>query len=242
VVHDVAAGEHALDVGARRRLVDHEVALLVDVEHAVEQPRVRDVADREEHAVAGEVALLAGDRVLERHRADDAVRTVHPGDGRVELELDLLVALRTVDHDRRGAELLAAVHDGDLRGELRQERRLLHRGVAAADDDDVAVAEEEAVAGRAGGHARAPQLVLAGDVEPARLRTGRDDQRARAQLDARRRLERERDAPSSARTTSSVMKVVPKRSAWARICEMSSGPMMPSAKPGKFSTSVVSVS
>ena len=34
----------------------------------------------------------------------------------------------------------------------------------------------------------------------------------------------------------------PKRSAWARICCISSGPMTPSANPGKFSTSVVNMS
>ena len=34
----------------------------------------------------------------------------------------------------------------------------------------------------------------------------------------------------------------PKRSAWARMLSMSSGPMMPSWKPGKFSTSVVFIS
>ena len=34
----------------------------------------------------------------------------------------------------------------------------------------------------------------------------------------------------------------PKRSAWARIDTMSSGPSTPWAKPGKFSTSVVSMS
>jgi hypothetical protein len=34
----------------------------------------------------------------------------------------------------------------------------------------------------------------------------------------------------------------PKRLAWARILSISSGPRMPSGKPGKFSTSVVMVS
>ena len=41
---------------------------------------------------------------------------------------------------------------------------------------------------------------------------------------------------------SSVTISAPKRSAWARICSMSCGPMMPSVKPGKFSTSVVFMS
>ena len=44
---------------------------------------------------------------------------------------------------------------------------------------------------------------------------------------------------SSTRVASSVMKRVPKRSAWARKRFISSGPIIPSGKPGKFSTSVV---
>ena len=43
-------------------------------------------------------------------------------------------------------------------------------------------------------------------------------------------------------STSSVMISAPKRSAWARMFSMRSGPMMPSRKPGKFSTSVVFIS
>ena len=42
--------------------------------------------------------------------------------------------------------------------------------------------------------------------------------------------------------TSSVTISAPKRSAWARMFSMRSGPMMPSRKPGKFSTSVVFIS
>ncbi len=43
-------------------------------------------------------------------------------------------------------------------------------------------------------------------------------------------------------TTSSGISSAPKRSAWARMLSMSSGPMIPSWKPGKFSTSVVFIS
>ena len=42
--------------------------------------------------------------------------------------------------------------------------------------------------------------------------------------------------------TSSETSSAPKRSAWARMLSISSGPMMPSRKPGKFSTSVVFIS
>ncbi len=40
-------------------------------------------------------------------------------------------------------------------------------------------------------------------------------------------------------TTSSETSSAPNRSAWARISSIRAGPMMPSRKPGKFSTSVV---
>ncbi len=43
-------------------------------------------------------------------------------------------------------------------------------------------------------------------------------------------------------TMSSGISSAPKRSAWARMLSISSGPMMPSRKPGKFSTSVVFIS
>ena len=46
----------------------------------------------------------------------------------------------------------------------------------------------------------------------------------------------------STSTTSSGTSSAPNRSAWARISSIRAGPMMPSGKPGKFSTSVVSIS
>ena len=80
-----------------------------------------------------------------------------------------------VDHDLRRAELVAPVHDRDLGGELRQEERLLHRGVAAADDDDLAVAVERGVAGGAVGDAAAVQRALGLEPELACGCPGGDD-------------------------------------------------------------------
>ena len=93
----------------------------------------------------------------------------------VEDELDLLVGPRAVDHDRRGAELLAAVDEVDLAREAGDEGRLLHRRVAAADDDDDLVAEERGVAGRAVRDAAALQLQLGLEPELARARARGDD-------------------------------------------------------------------
>ena len=65
--------------------------------------------------------------------------------------------------------------DGDLGGEPGQEGRLLHRGVASPDHRDVLIAEEEAVAGGAGGQAVAHQLDLAVESQHERLGPGGHD-------------------------------------------------------------------
>jgi hypothetical protein len=76
----------------------------------------------------------------------------------------------------------SAVHDEDLGGELREEAPLLHRGVAATDDEQLLVPEhrQRTVADRAGRDALLPQLGVAGARYVVALggRTCRDDQRA----------------------------------------------------------------
>ena len=93
------------------------------------------------------------------------------------LKLDVGLLGRPILHDLRGAELVAAVDDGQVAGELGDEDRVLHRRVAAADHDDLPVLEEGAVADAAGGDAAPAKLYLAGDAEPARLRPHRQDHR-----------------------------------------------------------------
>ena len=83
-----------------------------------------------------------------------------------------------------------------------------------------------------------------------RLSLGRSSQRAEAPVEMMTLLARCSSSPTqtrkgrsdrSTRDTSAASKVAPKRSAWARMCCISSGPVTPSGKPGKFSTSVVSI-
>ena len=93
---------------------------------------------------------------------------------------------RPVDHDLAGPERVAAVEEVDLRREAGQVGRLLEGRVAAADDRDLAVLEEEPVARRAGRHAAAAQPGLAVEPEPQRRRPGRDDDRLGAVLRAAR--------------------------------------------------------
>lgn len=69
------------------------------------------------------------------------------------------------------------MHHGDRLGDIRQVERFLDRGIAAADHDHVLVAIEEAVAGGAGGDAKALELLFGFDAEPFCLGAGRDDDR-----------------------------------------------------------------
>ena len=69
------------------------------------------------------------------------------------MELDLRIVHRPVLHDLGSAQGVPAVDHVDLGGELREESRLFHGGVAAADHGDLLAPEEEPIAGRAGGDA-----------------------------------------------------------------------------------------
>src|SRR5262249_60280754 len=90
-------------------------------------------------------------------------------------ELDLLVRVGAVDHDRRGSELVPTVENRHLRGELRQEDRLLHRGVAAADDNDLLVAVERGVTDGAVRDSATMERALGLEVELASGRARGDD-------------------------------------------------------------------
>ena len=96
---------------------------------------------------------------------------------RVPPDLDLGVREGPLLHDLAGPELVAAHDQGDLRGELGEERGLLDGRVAAADDRDLVVPEEEPVARGAGRHAVADQPALVLEAEHQRLGAGGDDER-----------------------------------------------------------------
>src|SRR4051812_4100548 len=64
---------------------------------------------------------------------------------------------------------------GDVMAMVGHVQRFLDRRIAAADHDHLAPTVEEAVAGRAGRYALALEMLLARQVEPARLGAGGDD-------------------------------------------------------------------
>ena len=179
LVGDVAGGEHAGHRGGGRIAVGDDVAGRLHLELAGEQFGGRRVADGDEHAVDRALGDRAGLDVLQPH-AGDLERIVvadHVVEHAVPDHLDLGMLEQPLLHDLFGAEGVAPVHDRHLGGEIGEEQRLLDRGIAAADHHDFLVAVEEAVAGRAGRDAIALELLLRGQIEPARLRAGGDDQR-----------------------------------------------------------------
>ncbi len=181
VILDVAGGEDTRDVRRGGAGLRDEVPVLVVIELVDEERCGRIVADRDEDAVGGHVPHLVGHRVAQAH-ALDRLLAEEVVDDRVRDELDLRVVACALEHDRRGAELVATVDKRHLRRVAGEERRLFHRRVAAADDDELLVAEERAVAGRARRDAAALEALLAGDAEPACARAGRDDHRVGTKL------------------------------------------------------------
>src|SRR5690606_9439117 len=91
---------------------------------------------------------------------------------RVAHELDLRVVERPLLHDLRSAQGVPTMDDRHLGRELGQVQGLLHRGVAAAHDEHLVVAEEGAITGRAGRHAAVLVVLFALHPEPLRRGAG----------------------------------------------------------------------
>ena len=234
VVLHVAGGEHARDVRLGRARLRDEVARLVVVELVEEEPRVRIVADRDEEAVGRELRSRSPvSRVAQAHAGHLALVDAEDllDDG-VRDELDLLVRARAVDHDLGRAELVAPVDDRHLARELRQEERLLHRRVAAADDDHLAVAIEGARRRSRSTSRRGP-----GARARTRARAGARSRRSRrstvsARYSSSPTQTRKGRSEKSTRVTSSVRNSVPKRSACRRNSTIICGPEDALGVPG----------
>ena len=80
-------------------------------------------------------------------------------------------------HDLFGAQAVAAVDQRYFAGEIGQEQRLFHGGIAATDDDNFLAAIKEAVAGGAGRYAKALELFFGRKAKPFRLRAGGQNDR-----------------------------------------------------------------
>ncbi len=175
VLH-VSAG---VDAGDAREdvIVGFDVAVFIEIELAGEHGSVGDVSDAEEETAEAELGLHASDGVEKADTSNflllDAEDLFHGGVGD---EGDFGVGDGAVEHDARGAEVLAAVDERDFGGEAGEEESFFHSGVAAADDSDLLAGEEEAIAGGAGADAVADERLLRRQAEPAcRGSTGDDE-------------------------------------------------------------------
>ena len=182
VVRHVAGGEHARHAGGGGIAVGAAGDLDVAVVHgqlALEQAGVRRVADGDEDAGNIQLPRLPVRRAGQTRAGDARGVAKHFCQG-------------VVPHHLHGAPIgafeqpvlqhllrpqgVAPMHDVDAAGDVGEVERFFHGGVAAADHGDRLVAEEEAVAGRAGAHAAPFVRFLGRQAEVLGGSAGRHDQ------------------------------------------------------------------
>ena len=138
------------------------------------------MADRDEKTLQLDFARGVGLQRTDAHARHAAVVAQHFVHRVVPDQLDLAglgLGEEFVLQDLLGAQLVAAMHQVDLAGDVGQVERFFDGGVAAADHRHVLVAEEETVAGGAGRHALAHELLFGLDAEILGAGAGGDDQR-----------------------------------------------------------------
>src|SRR5215471_19422312 len=91
---------------------------------------------------------------------------MHVLDNGVEQEADLFMLLRPLQHDLRRAKGIASMNNGHFGRKPRQEEGLFHRRIATADHHDLLAREKESIAGRAGRHSMANQLLFMRQSQP----------------------------------------------------------------------------
>ena len=176
VVGDIANGEHPGHVGGGAPRNGLEIPVLLHRQLTLVEVGAGSVADRDEHTGDGKLGSFAGLDIFDLDPGQGVLAQVL-GDDRVPEKLDLGVAEGPVLHDLRGAELVAAMDDGDLLGEAAEEVGLLQCRVTTANDRNVVVTEEKAIAGGARREAVTDESGLTLEAQHDRLGSGRDDQR-----------------------------------------------------------------
>ena len=166
----------------------------VELELALEEGRVRTVADGDEDAFNVDCLVGFALRGGELKTRDALAVAEHFLDCAVELERDAAFPdglHQVVDHDGFGAEGVAAVHERDVAGDVGEVEGLLDGCIAAAHNRDGLAAVEEAVARGAARDALALVLLLAFKTEVHGGGARRDDERVAGVFAAHVALERE---------------------------------------------------
>ena len=139
------------------------------------------MSNGDKHAIYGQISNIAGFDIANpgAGNAERVFIAQNLVQGMVPYDVHFGIIEQTVLHDFFRAELVAPMNDVHLAGEIGQEQRLFDRGVSAADNGDFLIAEEETIASRAGGDAKAHKFLFGVEAKPTRLRAGRDHHRIR---------------------------------------------------------------
>ena len=190
-IADIARAKEAGDGGSGGPGRDDEVAALIQFGLSPDEIGVGAVSDGHEETFGADLArraVAARDKARAAHAFPVAE---HLLDGHAGQDRDLGVGEHAVEHGLGGTEALAPVDQSDVTGQFREVVGFLHGRVAAADDDDLRSAKEEAVTGGAGRDTAVFVEVLALGAQPERRGAGGQDDGTRrdgrgfvAELDA----------------------------------------------------------
>ena len=179
MVGEVARSEHPWNGGFGRAGPDLHIAAVVGFKLVLDQFACRRMTDGDEDTLRGDLGDSACLDMARAHTLDAGrIVVAHDlGNLVVPEHLDLGMPEKPLLHDLFGAQAVATVDQRHLRREVRQKQRLLDRGIASANDHDFSAAIEEPVAGRAGRHAKALELLLGRQAKPLRPCAGGKDDR-----------------------------------------------------------------
>ena len=140
------------------------------------------MSNPQKHGAGGKIPDFTGFQVAQFQGSDFFL-------GRIEnfvnhgvlKELNLFILTRPVKHDFRCPKLVAAMDERNFVGKTRQERRLFHGGVSAADHSYIFAGEKEPIASCARGDTVPDKGLLAGQSQPARRSAAGNNESARKQ-------------------------------------------------------------
>src|SRR5438093_1959679 len=148
----------------------HIVFLLIEIDDSFEDLGVRLIAYSDEDPISCQSSLFSTLHILKSYSADLLI-SQNLSHLRIPSKLDSGIIHHSVLHDLACPQLVPPMDDRDLPGDIRQKRRIFHRGISAAYDRDFLVFEEAAVAGRAARHSFSLELRFRRNLEPFRVRT-----------------------------------------------------------------------
>jgi hypothetical protein len=181
---------------------------------------------------ASRTLVRARARVLDRHARDAGVSALDVGDRRVELPRDLRVVRAPVEHDPRRAELLAPVDDRDLDANL---VRKVASSIAVSPPPTTTTSLPLKKKPSHVAHADTPRPIIRFSASsPRSFADAPEETIDGVGRDGPAAVERQPERVPEKSTFEIVSSTtsVPKRRACSRKISMSSGPWMPSRKPG----------